>query len=147
MATYLAYSMRVEGRLQGTVSDNGEAIRRFKAIFGEPKKSEWQADFVRPGLTVAHWSAEGTAGGKSGDETILSFFALQSAVLAGKMADSDNLLAVERFSSQTLAYRSAGWYLTLRHHLEEFNNSVKGSVIERVWFREQAEVKGDGGDM
>ncbi len=155
MATYISFSIRVEGRLHGAPEENEVAVGMFKEIFANRAESAggegWPSGFLQDGFGIAHWMASESVAGVKGDETVLSFFALQSSVRPGKMADRANRVFLMNHLDRVLSYRKSFWYLDLRAQVEQLNSKIeankKGALIERVWFREQRHVEEDGGDM
>ncbi len=150
MATYVSYSIRIEGRLKGTPQDNEADFKKlFLTIFPEdPQNAKlWVDDFLPRGLKIVHWLSSQSEGGKEQPETIWSFFVQTSTVRPGKMADKGNCSFLEEHHKALLCYRTAQWYLHLRSELTKMNGDLQGKLIERVWFREQTSCDGDGGDM
>jgi hypothetical protein len=150
MATYVSYSIRVEGRLQGTPEQNEDRFNKmFLKIFPKDPNDakQWANDFTPRGLTIVHWLPSQSAGGSKGGETIWSFFAQAGTVRPGKMADDSNSAFLVQYHQELLKYRNASWYLSLRKKLEELNTTLGTALIERIWFREQQCIDGDGGDM
>lgn len=148
MATLVTYSQRIEGRLIGPPEQNKSEIEAFKALLGsEPKPGKgtgWPHGFLQEGFKVAHWIAESSVGGANKNETVLSFLAVVSAVLPGKLFE--NRETVKAHNEWFLRYREESWYLDLKAKLTKLNASMEKKRIERIWFREYDSADKDGGD-
>ncbi len=152
MATLITYSQRIEGRLVGPPAQNTSEIEAFKALLGSQpglgKGTGWPDGFVQEGFQevfkVVHWIAEASVGGENKNETVLSFLAVVSAALPGKLYE--NREKVNAHNQWFLRYREESWYLDLKAKLKKLNASMEKKLIDRIWFREYEDSDKDGGD-
>ncbi len=156
MPMFVSYRFRVEGRLAGPKSSNGTAISLFLKIFATkptpPPASgpPWPYGFLPEGFTLAGWLADASdADGAHGNETVLSFFAMRTAVRPGKLADKENASFVAQHHDFVLAYRKSGWYAGLKQQLMDLAaefDKLGVKVLVPVWPTHQETSDCDGSD-
>jgi hypothetical protein len=152
MCTYVAYDLRIEGRLPGAPEDNKKAFEAFKRCIGNPSQGEggtrWPEAFVQKGFKVDQWLATFFEAAGNENETVLSFFAQASMVLPRKLYENRETL--QPVSNWLHTYRDEPWYKDLHARLEGLNKELQTldnpPPIENVRIRGWEWMLRDGGN-
>jgi hypothetical protein len=126
MCTYVAYYLRIEGRLPGLPHQNWRAIKAFQDHFDRNRPEsgmgpQWPHGFVDEGFEVKHWDAYGWEAPERKEETVLGFFAYVSRVLPRKTYENGKELK-DHFA-WLLSYREQRWYKELQSQLADLNGN------------------------